>query len=188
MPGNDYWDLDAIIADHQKLPCFFHNDVPGYGFLEGNHETDLSANAKVELPYWLAEHLAVNDHVDLELPKCFNQRVRDDISASPTSVNLNRLCPYYYRFGVNIINLIVDAALPEVLSQAFKARLPCIMDYTQTSRLRTDRSEFIHSLDETERELYKLGHETVMEMMQWDRRKAVRIQTAEILSRRVGRH
>ncbi|KAI8914734.1 hypothetical protein DFJ77DRAFT_541252 [Powellomyces hirtus] len=187
MSGDEYWDMDAILSEQQKIPCFFHSNVPGYGFLEGNHEVDLSANVKVELPYWLAAKIALDDYIDLEVPPCFSQRIRNDLNASPTSVNLNRLCAYYYRFGVKIINLIDDERLPQILTEAFRARLPLIMDYTQTSRLRTDRSEFIYSLDETERELYKLGHETVTEMTHWDRRRAVRIQTAEVLSRRTGR-
>ncbi|KAJ3315774.1 DNA replication protein, partial [Blyttiomyces sp. JEL0837] len=57
--GDEYWDLDAILADHQKVPSFFLADVPGYGFLEGNHEENLSRNTRVELPYWLAEFLAL---------------------------------------------------------------------------------------------------------------------------------
>ncbi|KND02791.1 uncharacterized protein SPPG_01872 [Spizellomyces punctatus DAOM BR117] len=181
--GDEYWDLDAILAEQQKLPSFFRMDVPGYGFLEGNLDVDLAANTRIELPYWLAEHLALNDYIDLELPKCFGHRVRNDLNASPTSVNLGSLCSYYYRFGVKIINLVVDAMLPDILADAFIARLPLIMDYTQTSRLRTDRSEFIYSLDETEKELYKTGHESVTAMAQWDQRKAVRIHTAEVLRR-----
>lgn len=245
MPKDNYWQLDEIIADHQKIPCYFHLTIPGYGFIEGNNDHDvcrqyylarfrslvilmlmlgfahyahsffrqLAPNVRVELPYWLAEHLALNDHIELDLPKCFSQRTRNDLNAAPTCVNLNRLCPYYYRFGVKIIDLIVDETLPQVLANAFKQRLPLIMDYTQTSRLRTDRSEFIQSLDETEKDckyhllefggaiftcsstnvrvslsvVYKIGHESVTVMIHWDRQKAVKIQTAEILKQRAPR-
>ncbi|KAJ3139527.1 DNA replication protein [Geranomyces variabilis] len=152
MSGDEYWNLDAILAEQQKIPCYFRSNVPGYGSLEGNHEVDLSADVKVELPFWLAEPLTSIDCIDLVVPPCFSRRVRNDLNASPTSVNLNRLCAYYYRFGVMVMNLLDDEWLPTVLSQAFKSRLPIIMDYAQTSRMRNDRSEFTGSLDETERE------------------------------------
>ncbi|KAI9012745.1 hypothetical protein BC832DRAFT_589730 [Gaertneriomyces semiglobifer] len=182
--NEDYWDIDAILADQSRIPCSFRMDVPGYGFLEGNHDIDLAAGAKVELPYWLAEHLAIHDLVELELPVCFGHRVRNDLAASPMAVNLNRLCPYFYRFGVKIINLVVDAMLPTILSNALKARLPLIMDYTQTSKLRTDRSDFIMTLDETEKDIYKLGHESASQMTQWHQRKGTRIKTADVLMRK----
>ncbi|KAI9098269.1 hypothetical protein DFS34DRAFT_649856 [Phlyctochytrium arcticum] len=183
--SDDYWGIDAILAEQQKLPCYFRFEVPGYGFLEGNHDVDLAANTRIELPFWLAEHLALNQYIDIDTPKCFKQRVRDDLKASPTAVNLSRLCQYYYAFGVHFMELM-ESRLPGVLAEAFRDRLPFILDYAQTSRLRADRSEFVDSLDETERELYKCAHESVGAMAEWDRRKGMRIQTAEILRMKTG--
>ncbi|KAI9319570.1 hypothetical protein DFJ73DRAFT_786215 [Zopfochytrium polystomum] len=74
-----YWDLDDILADQQdsarvltmahalgtitpfdqRVPVFFQTDVPDYGFLEGNNEEHLSKDTRVELPFSLAEPLAL---------------------------------------------------------------------------------------------------------------------------------
>ena len=36
-----YYDVDAILADAQKVPCTFEIDVPGLGFLDGSSNRDV---------------------------------------------------------------------------------------------------------------------------------------------------
>ncbi|TPX34696.1 hypothetical protein SmJEL517_g02783 [Synchytrium microbalum] len=59
------------------------------------------------------------------------------------------------------------------------------MDYTQTSRLRTEKSDFTQSLDETEKELYRVGVESTGAMTRWikSRASSARIMTADVLTR-----
>ena len=73
-----YYDIDAILATQQKLPCTFRLDIPGAGYLESEDANDVSwpdphivlvqsltstqqikQGQKVDLPYWLAELLAL---------------------------------------------------------------------------------------------------------------------------------
>ncbi|TPX34693.1 hypothetical protein SmJEL517_g02784 [Synchytrium microbalum] len=103
--GSAYFDIESILADQQRVPCFFAYPVPGYGFLDGNNEADLPANTRVELPYWMAETLAIHNYVELDLPKFYSARVREDLQAAPTAVNIHHLCPYFYEFGIRIVNL-----------------------------------------------------------------------------------
>jgi len=37
----DYWGIDDILAESQKLPCVFTIDVPGLGYLEESGEEDV---------------------------------------------------------------------------------------------------------------------------------------------------
>ena len=36
-----YYDVDAILADAQKVPCTFEIDAPRLGFLDGNATRDV---------------------------------------------------------------------------------------------------------------------------------------------------
>ncbi|TPX42841.1 hypothetical protein SeMB42_g04967 [Synchytrium endobioticum] len=183
--ASDYYDIEAILADQQRVPCFFSYPVPGYGFLDGNNDADLPPNTRVELPYWMAETLAIREWVEIDLPKYYQVKVRNDLKASPTVVNLYQLCPYFYEFGIRIVNLIVDDVLCKVLSETFTHRVQLIMNYTQATILRTDRSDFIQSLDETEKDLYRVGVESTGVMIRWIRSRAssARIMTADVLTR-----
>lgn len=41
MAGNDYYSLDALLSETQKVPCSFNLDVPNMGHLEGTSERDV---------------------------------------------------------------------------------------------------------------------------------------------------
>jgi len=43
--------------------------------------------------------------VDIEIPKFYGARMREDLKASSTAVNIHRLCPYFYTFGIKLLNL-----------------------------------------------------------------------------------
>ena len=62
----DYWSVEAILAESQRLPCTFGVDVPGLGYLEESGEVDvrktltqMHKHTRVELVYWMAHMLAV---------------------------------------------------------------------------------------------------------------------------------
>ena len=62
----DYWSVEAILAESQRLPCTFSVDVPGLGYLEESGEIDvrvrltqMQKHTRVELVYWMAHMLAV---------------------------------------------------------------------------------------------------------------------------------
>lgn len=54
----DYWSLEDILADTQRVPCIFNQDAPNLGYLQSNEEEDIKALARLELPFWLVECLA----------------------------------------------------------------------------------------------------------------------------------
>lgn len=62
----DYWSVEAILAENQRLPCVFSVDVPGLGYLEESDEPDvrflliqMHKHTRIELAYWMAHLLAV---------------------------------------------------------------------------------------------------------------------------------
>lgn len=58
-----------------------------------------------------------NSLISIELPKTFGTRVRNALDASPTSVDFRLLCPYFYLFGVKLLDLVVDDSLSKVLKE-----------------------------------------------------------------------
>ncbi|KXS12615.1 GINS complex, Psf3 component [Gonapodya prolifera JEL478] len=186
--GEEYWDIDAILAEQQKVACYVKSDVPHFGYLAGskshmvggarygdavtplaNPETEnisqqLPKGSRVEVPFWLASQLALNQLVDIEVPRCFGTRARNDLKASPTAVDLNLLCPYFYAFGCSIFNLVIDRTLNKVLATTFTQRMQRVMDYTQSSILggaamaaSAEQDRFLRTLEEEEKELHRLG-------------------------------
>ncbi|KAI8801755.1 hypothetical protein BJ742DRAFT_835442 [Cladochytrium replicatum] len=162
-----YFDLDDILAEQQRLSGAFRIQVPDMGFLESRGEQHLLPNVKVDLPFWLMSSLAEKDLVALDPPKCFNQQVRDDIVADPAAVNLHARNPYFYEFGLRVVDLMLDKELHQTLERGFRGRLGLIMDIAKTPNIRIQLDEFAQSLDETERELLMAGQVAATAAARW---------------------
>ncbi|KAI9351268.1 hypothetical protein BDR26DRAFT_850771 [Obelidium mucronatum] len=177
-----YWDLDDVLAEQQKIPCFVSLDIPGYGFLDGNSAENLTKNTRVEMPYWMVYPMTVTDSVEIEIPACFAKRVTDDLSTSATSVNLNGLCPCFFYFGIKFVNLIEGIALGKILAEAFSERLAEIMRYSQSGR---STSKFITFLDETEKQIFAIGRDSFQSVQMWSNGlcHGDKIQAARVLKR-----
>ncbi|KAI3627055.1 PSF3 [Malassezia furfur] len=94
----DYWSVEAILAESQRLPCTFSVDVPGLGYLEESGEIDI---------------------VTIQMPRALGSRVRAALDASPTSVQLHNLLPHWYALAVRLARLLESDALYAMLSKAF---------------------------------------------------------------------
>ncbi|PWN53589.1 GINS complex, Psf3 component [Violaceomyces palustris] len=127
----NYWDIDSILSDNQKLPCTFNLTVPNLGHLESNDERDVKQHARLELPFWLAELLALNDVVSISMPKAFGPRVRGALDANAQSVQLRNLNIWWYALGLRLGNLIDSTDLLDVLSKTYTSRLPQIYEQSQ---------------------------------------------------------
>ncbi|KAG0270020.1 DNA replication protein [Actinomortierella ambigua] len=187
----DYYDIDSILAEDQKVKCVFQDEVPGLSWLEGGYDDVLRARSKVDLPFWLAREII--DHpegvvpLDLETPEFFGAKVRNGLRAEATMVDLPKLCPQFFRFGIHFLHLVDDASLSKVLAQAFKARLQTTMDHAQSGGNK-DFTDYLSRLDETERELYKAGLESCSSLHQWNNQSLGRIRSASemVLKRKYG--
>ncbi|KAI8928364.1 hypothetical protein BC831DRAFT_448987 [Entophlyctis helioformis] len=192
--GEDYWDLDTLVANQTSVRCQFNVPVHGYAFLAGNgagrHDTLLPALSLIELPFWLAKPLAASQIVAVDVPSCLGSAVQDDLTASPESINLSSHCPHFFRFATSIFeSMELEAKIPKLVADSFKARLRLVSNYTQTSRLRTDLSSFIRSMDSTEQHLYEIGLESAQELEAWKhkgRARRGRDTSHQLKRRRLG--
>lgn len=169
-----YFDLDDILADGEKIPCRFNMTVPGLGYLEGNAGKDIEKNTKVELPLWLAEVLAIcelseesqSSFIDLSQPEFLNQKVINAIKANPLSVDLHSILSNYYRLSEKWAAMFSDSELIEIVLTMLKERAFEINNYACNANKQTN-SNFLYSLDEFEKKLYKTTAVSNKQMRNW---------------------
>ncbi|KAF9028501.1 DNA replication protein [Haplosporangium bisporale] len=187
----DYYDIDAILAEDQNIKCVFQENVPGLAWLEGGHDIMLKAGSRIDIPFWLAREIVQNEEggvdVAIETPEFYNGKVRNGLRADAAMVDLPKLSPNFFRFGTQYLQLADDPQLAKVLVEAFKSRLQLTMDHTQSGR-NSSGAEYLNRLDETERELYKAGLESSASVHQWNQQSFGRIRSANeiLLKRKLG--
>ncbi|EIW82214.1 hypothetical protein CONPUDRAFT_89650 [Coniophora puteana RWD-64-598 SS2] len=182
---NDYFSIDAILAENQKIQCTFKLDIPDMGHLGGGNERDIKALSKAPIPIWLAYILLYSDWADFSIPQPFGARVRNALNAEPKSVKLSGLVGqggHWYGFGKMIMDILSDEQaneMSELLIKAFKGRLVEVIDQAQHfaalggsggggSSISGDSAlSFREGLDGAERELFALAQESVKMTKRW---------------------
>ncbi|KAI9725856.1 MAG: DNA replication protein [Chrysothrix sp. TS-e1954] len=178
-----YYDIDAILTDAQKVPCTFDLNVPGLGYLEGNIGADIKQGAKIELPLWLAEMLAVryedptklspqsigsSPMATIDMPSPLSQRVLNALKADPKSVDLRAQAPHFYSLGARMLELFEEDEMADVLTETFKKRAIGIADHAHNPRgALGEGADFMRSLDETERQLFRAAHDSAKATRTW---------------------
>lgn len=170
-----YYDLDDILADGEKVPCRFNLTVPGLGYLEGNPGKPVQKDAKVELPMWLAEVLAVcviledsqESFIELMEPDFNLAKVRNAIRADPRSVDLHSIMGHYYRMAEKWARMFNEAPLARLAMGMLKERALEIDNYASNAN-RHVNAAFLYSLDEYEKALFRATNESKKEMRVWN--------------------
>ncbi|RDX53077.1 GINS complex, Psf3 component [Polyporus arcularius HHB13444] len=182
---DDYYSIESILAENQKIQCTFKVDVPDMGHLDGGKTGDIKALSKVQLPLWMVYILIYSDYADFTIPPPFSARVRNALNAEATSVRLSALVGQgglWYGFGRMIMRLLNDvpaAELSRLLTDTFHKRLPEVIDQAQHfaslqgtaggSSRGGDASiaAFREGMDGTERELFQLAQESAKRTKIW---------------------
>ncbi|KAI0306929.1 GINS complex Psf3 component [Multifurca ochricompacta] len=180
---DDYYSIDSILAENQKIQCTFKVDIPDMGHLDGGHERDIKAQSKVQLPLWLAFIIIYSDYADFTIPPPFSLRVRKALNAEAKSVKLSALVGaggLWYGFGKIIMRLLDDAPaseMSELLTKTFQSRLVEVIDQAQHfaalgpagggGQSGDAALMFREGLEVTERELFLLAQESAKKIKQW---------------------
>ncbi|KAH7904454.1 hypothetical protein BJ138DRAFT_1166467 [Hygrophoropsis aurantiaca] len=180
---NDYFSIDAILAENQKIQCTFKVDVPDMGHLGGGSDRDIKSLSKVPIPIWLAYIILYSDWADFAIPAPFGPRVRNALKAEPRSVKLSALVGaggLWYGFGKMIMDILSDEQadqMSDVLAKTFRGRLLEIIDQAQhfaalgpsgSGGPSGDTAQsFREGLDGTERELFALAQESTRRSKRW---------------------
>ncbi|KAH8697594.1 putative GINS complex subunit Psf3 [Talaromyces proteolyticus] len=169
-----YYDIDAILTDGQKLPCTFELEVPGLGFLEGNPGENIKTGTQVDLPLWLGEMLSIGARlgtsrlVTLDIPSALSERVMNALKADPRTVDLRAQAPHFYSLGVRILELFEEEEMGDVLSDTLSKRAAEVANHAHNPRgALGDGVDFLRGLDETERQLFRIAHDSAKEIRIW---------------------
>ncbi|KAF9057401.1 hypothetical protein BJ165DRAFT_1378995 [Panaeolus papilionaceus] len=179
----DYFSIDSILAENQKIQCTFKEQLPHMGHLGGGSERDISVNSKVQLPLWLAYTVIYSNWAEFNIPTPFSTRVRNALKAEPCSVRLSNLVGaggLWYGFGKAIMDILSDEQANEMsamLTAAFSGRLPELIDQAQHFAALgrgggggpsgNVAQGFREGLDTTERELFSLAQECAKQIKLW---------------------
>lgn len=114
---DDYFSIDSILADNQKIQCIFSKKIPDLGHLWGGSERDIAAQGKYQIPIWMAYIVVYSDWADFNIPTPFGNRVRNALNAEPRSVRLSGLVGaggLWYGFGKTIMDMLSDEQANEM--------------------------------------------------------------------------
>ncbi|EPT03088.1 GINS complex Psf3 component [Fomitopsis schrenkii] len=188
---DDYYSVESILAENQKIQCTFKVDIPDMGHLDGGNERDIKALSKIQVPMWMAYILIYSDYADFTIPPPFSSRVRNALNAEARSVRLSGLVGQgglWYGFGRMLMGLLNDIPaqeLSDVLTKTFRARLPEVIDQAHHfasihaaaasssgnsgGSITSDEATiaFREGLDGTEREMFVLAQEGARRTKRW---------------------
>ncbi|KAK3707936.1 DNA replication protein [Vermiconidia calcicola] len=171
-----YYNPDAILTDAQKAPLTFELAVPQLTPLNAGSAVEIGT--KLDLPLWLAEMLAVSKPAgpqssslaSLDMPSALGQRVTNALRADPKSVDLRAQAQWFYGLGERMLELFEEEETVEVLTDTFKKRALEIADKAQNTRTVQQgdgSSDFMSSLDESERQLFRAAHDGSNAVKKW---------------------
>ncbi|KAF5392349.1 hypothetical protein D9757_001445 [Collybiopsis confluens] len=83
---NDYFSIDAILAENQKVQCKFKQRIPDMGHLSGGSERDILPQSRHQLPMWLAYIVIYSDWVDFDIPQAFSNKSARGVAAISQSM------------------------------------------------------------------------------------------------------
>jgi len=134
----------------------------------------IKAGSRLDLPLWLGVMLAVGPRpgasslVTLDVPYALSEQVLNALKADPRTVDLRSLAPHFYRLGVRILELFEEEEMVEILTDTFKKRAMEIADHAHNPQgALGDGAEFLRGLDETERQLFRVAHDSAKEIRLW---------------------
>lgn len=82
----DYYNVDTILADEEKLNVKFDHTIKNFGFYISPSTLDIKKGFKVDLPCFLIKFLLKNDHCSVE--SCLYFDLENDFAAAASIVNL----------------------------------------------------------------------------------------------------
>ncbi|OWZ21623.1 hypothetical protein PHMEG_0003796 [Phytophthora megakarya] len=182
-----YLDMDAILAEDERIKCTFATDALDCGFLDPScREPDLAKHAAVELPLWLARPLAKLGHATVTPPHYLTKRFRRMLKAGPSSVNLREFSSYVLEVGQQLMPYVTEdeqREIDEILRLCFGGERYRDVLNNAMSSLDEDTTEFTRKLTQDEKKLFDAGIRDAKDFIQWKGRNAETITTAAVVER-----
>ncbi|KAI3656219.1 hypothetical protein MP638_001427 [Amoeboaphelidium occidentale] len=165
----DYLDIDAILAEQEKIKVTVSDGVTGLiSMLQPDEKT--REGKRVELPFWLAHVLGINEFVQFdEPPKCFRNSVMEKLKSHPVGVDLSKISPSFFRIGLHSLRMLdIDPTLVEVLRKSMEFRIQRIFDIACAPHLIQDSYDFSETLDDWEKEVFDISRSSMTDFYKWE--------------------
>lgn len=132
-----FLDIDLLLSEEERVPVIFKLPAKGLGHLDPfleDHDEGLQIGSKAEVPLWLAKEFEKKNigtefekkNIALmETPKHFGNKMREEIKAGSSSINLRDYSNYFYEVGLQLSfakykqNSVDSKDLQYVLRKAF---------------------------------------------------------------------
>eukprot|EP00794_Sanderia_malayensis_P018947 gene18947-20853_t len=182
-PSNvDYFDIDDILASQERIPCKFELPVYRLGFLDpSSSEEHIQKGVKMELPYWMSRDLCTRRRkiVSVEMPKVYGESYRQIYKADANALDLHKMGPYFYKFGVRLLHFeYFDAGtLARSLLQVFRKRFRKVMDAAQNASYE-ETSQITSRMDNFECNLFRCGQKSQRDFQIWKQGETCKIKTS----------
>eukprot|EP01132_Coremiostelium_polycephalum_P001457 gene1457-1837_t len=147
MNNKNYFDIDSILSEEEKITCTFLNDAYRLGNLDpGSGEEDIKKDMKIDLPFWMSIPLAERKLIAATMPNAYQEDFKNSLIADP-NIMVMRNHPYYDRFGT-------------------------IMGY-----LDTDLTQHLKKFTVSEKQIFQKGYRASIEYSEWKNRKGEKVIT-----------
>jgi hypothetical protein len=130
---------------------------------------------------WLANKFAGKRMVDLELPKHFQRKMRDEIIAGANHINLKEFSFYFFEVGLKMAEVTDDEDLKRILTKAFSGeRFRDLMVHSLSS-WNDEVSDYAQNLTNLESVIFKEGKRTSRDLHDWRLKRASLLRPSNVL-------
>ena len=169
--SNYYYDIDDIITMQEKVPVKFELPCYRLGFLDpSTTDEHLSSGTKMEISCWLALKLCTGRRLvaSVELPKIYNMSHREMFKADANVLNLNKMGPYFYRFGTRLLHFQHrdSGDVARAMLEVFVKRFRRVMDASHNAS-HQDVIKIKQKLDAFEVRLFDMGQASLHDHITW---------------------
>ncbi len=111
-------DIDQILSEEESFPCKLLTSNSSLNHFDAKNDEILKEGSRIDLPLWLADALSKKGIVEIEIPKHFGPKVRDELSSSST-LNLRDFSHYFFEIGLNFGRIKKDDDLIRTMRMTF---------------------------------------------------------------------
>jgi GINS complex subunit 3 len=96
LSSNSYYDIDAILAEEELIPCITLFDFSHLAQLDPdarNRHHFLPEASRLKVPLWAVNEWAMLGFVRLSLPRHYGRKARESLEADPGDADLRYVIP-----------------------------------------------------------------------------------------------
>lgn len=110
---SSYYDIDAILAEEELLPCSTMFDFAHLAHLDPDQTLEthkyLPEKSRIKMPIWAVQKWAELGFVRISMPRNYTKKSRERLQAEPHDVDLRKKNTHYFRSGLMIVKLVENS-------------------------------------------------------------------------------